>query len=205
MAERKQMEYFWKNVWRGFVVSIPFLATFFIAFWLLAIVERLMGRALKHVFPLYFPGMGLICAILLLYLTGRFMDKDRPGSKLTGFAGRQMEKTPYLKTLYSGIRDLMRSISMLGERGRNAKQVVLVTLGNVRILGLVTANEVPSVNAACADDTIVAVYIPFSYQMGGFTVFVPRNLLQAVDISAAKAMEIILSAAMAKGQTAAVE
>ncbi len=91
---------------------------------------------------------------------------------------------------------------MLGERGQDAKQVVLVSLGgDARIPGLVTAEQVSSIQAACNDATMVAVYIPFSYQLGGFTVFVPRNLLQKVDISAPQAMEIILSAAMAKGQT----
>lgn len=195
------MRYFWKNVSRGFVVIIPFLVTFTIALWLLVRIERVMGGAVRHVLPfLYFPGMGIVFTILLLYLAGRFMDKDRPGSTLIRFAGRQMEKTPYVKTLYTGVRDIIRSVSMLGERGQDAKQVVLVSLGEAKILGLVTAEEVPSIHAACEDDTIVAVYIPFSYQLGGFTVFVRRNLLLKVDISAPQAMEIILSAAMAKGQ-----
>ncbi|MGC8493870.1 MAG: DUF502 domain-containing protein [Syntrophobacteraceae bacterium] len=197
------MRYFWKNVSRGFVVIIPFWVTFTIALWLLVRIERLMGGAVKYVLPfLYFPGMGIVFTIVVLYLAGRFMDKDRPGFDLTRFAGRQMEKTPYVKTVFTGVRDIIRSLSMLGERGQDAKQVVLVSLGgDARILGLVTAEEVPSIHAASNDATMVAVYIPFSYQLGGFTVFVPRNLLQKVDISAPQAMEIILSAAMAKGQS----
>lgn len=195
------MKYFWKTVWRGFVVIIPFLVTFVIAFWLLATLEHLMGGVLKHILPAYIPGMGILCSILLLYLIGRFMDKGRPGSKLIQFGGRQMERTPFVKTLYSGVRDVIRSISMAGQREQNAKQVVLVTLGNnVQLLGFITAEEVPSVNAACEDDTVVAVYLPFSYQLGGFTVYLPRRLLHSVDIPVGQAMEIVLSAAMVRGE-----
>lgn len=200
------MKSFWKNVWKGFVVIIPFFVTFVVAFWLLGSVERFMGGVLKHVLPFYFPGLGILCSILVLFLTGRFMDIDRPGSKLIGFASRQMEKTPYVKTLYVGVRDLIRAISMFGERGQTAKQVVLVTVGNeTRVLGLVTAEDIPSVNAACGDDTIVAVYVPMSYQMGGYTLFVPRHQLQRVDISVPQAMEMILSAAMVRGAQESVQ
>jgi uncharacterized membrane protein len=192
---------FWKTVWRGFVVIVPFLFSLAVVFWILARLEAYMGGALKLILPFYIPGMGILGFILLLYLVGRFMDKGRPGAKLIEFGGQQLERAPFINTLYAGIRDLIRSISMAGQRGKNAKQVVLVSLGNdVQIIGFVTSEDIPAVNAAVGEDSLVAVYLPFSYQLGGFTVYLPARLLKAVNMTVGQAMEVVLSAAMAKGK-----
>ncbi|MDR3556791.1 MAG: DUF502 domain-containing protein [Syntrophobacteraceae bacterium] len=194
------MEDFRKTVWRGFVVIVSFLFTLAVAFWIVAGLEHFLGGAMRYILPFYIPGMGILGFILLLFLVGRFLDKDRPGSKLIQFGGRQLERAPFLNTPYSGIRDLIRSVSMAGQRGKDAKQVVLVPLkDDIQVMGIVTSEDVPAVYGAFAGEAAMAVYIPFSYQLGGFTVYVPSRLLKPLDISVGQAMELVLSAAMAKG------
>ncbi len=42
----------------------------------------------------------------------------------------------------------------------------------------------------------VAVYLPMSYQVGGFTLFMPRSKLQPVDIPVDEALRFALTAGM---------
>jgi uncharacterized membrane protein len=44
---------------------------------------------------------------------------------------------------------------------------------------------------------VVAVFLPMSYQIGGFTVFVPRARTTPVDLTIEEGMRLALTAAMA--------
>ncbi len=191
------MKHFWRTVWRGLAVLIPFLFSFIVAYWLLSLLEHLTGSILRLILPGYIPGMGIIGSIILLYFIGRYMDKGHSGYKVTQFVGRQVERVPFMKTMYKGTRDLIRSISMAGQREEHAKQVVLVTLReDVHLIGFITAESIPAFAGRARSD-IVAVYVPLSYQLGGFTIYLPRQALKPLDMTVPQAMEVVLSAAMA--------
>ena len=55
--------------------------------------------------------------------------------------------------------------------------------------------------ARAAEDP-VAVYLPFSYQIGGYTLFLPRTCLTPVDTSFEEAMKLVLTGAVTR-ETAA--
>jgi uncharacterized membrane protein len=83
-------------------------------------------------------------------------------------------------------------------------QVVAVTLpGGMRLLGFLTRadfDDVPGV----AGEGEVAVYLPMSYQVGGFTVLLPRSAVTPVPMSREEAMKFILTAGL-KSASPAVE
>ncbi|MCW9028420.1 MAG: hypothetical protein OQJ80_05765, partial [Kangiella sp.] len=45
-------------------------------------------------------------------------------------------------------------------------------------------------------DELVAVYIPMSYQIGGFTFFMPKSKCKELDMSPSDAMKKVLTASM---------
>jgi uncharacterized membrane protein len=57
---------------------------------------------------------------------------------------------------------------------------------------------------APAKDT-VAVYLPMSYQIGGFTIFLPRSQVEPVDMSMEDAMRFTLTDGMSGANAAASE
>src|SRR5690606_26229927 len=64
-----------------------------------------------------------------------------------------------------------------------ASSVVLVTLQDgVRMIGLVTRENLKTV-ADGAGEEDVAVFLPWSYQVGGITVYVPRSRLTPLDMT----------------------
>jgi uncharacterized membrane protein len=77
-------------------------------------------------------------------------------------------------------------------------KVVMVSLGGTgaRILGLVTREDFGSLPAGIGGDDRVAVYLPMSYQVGGFTAIVPRSAIEQVEMSMEEAMRFAVTAGM---------
>jgi uncharacterized membrane protein len=46
----------------------------------------------------------------------------------------------------------------------------------------------------------VAVYLPMSYQIGGYTTMIPRSAIQPVDMSIEEAMRFAVTAGMSAAQ-----
>jgi uncharacterized membrane protein len=63
----------------------------------------------------------------------------------------------------------------------------------VRLLGLVTRSRV-DYGPRDADAELVAVFLPWSYQVGGFTVYVPRSSIEELDLSREAALRLALTA-----------
>ncbi|HDK02522.1 MAG TPA: DUF502 domain-containing protein, partial [Gammaproteobacteria bacterium] len=107
-----------------------------------------------------------------------------------------LERVPLVKTLYGSVRDLMNFFS--GSSAGRFNQVVSVAIPNseLRLMGLVTRDQVADVDPGLAPENAVAVYFPMSYQIGGYTVFVPRSALTPVNLSINAAMRFAVTAGM---------
>jgi uncharacterized membrane protein len=82
----------------------------------------------------------------------------------------------------------------------------MVRLGgtDLRVMGFVTRSDLAGLPAGISEPGMIAVYMPMSYQIGGYTALVPRASVQAVDMTLEEAMRFILTAgvsvpAVAKG------
>ena len=107
-----------------------------------------------------------------------------------------LERIPLVKTIYGGIRDLMGFF-----QGRSKESgpgnVVVVNVSGMKLLGFVTREDFRSLPSGIGEEGDVGVYLPMSYQIGGFTIFVPRSTLTAVDMSVEDAMRFTMTAGMA--------
>jgi uncharacterized membrane protein len=63
---------------------------------------------------------------------------------------------------------------------------------------LVTRTELESLPAGIKKENRVAVFLPMSYQMGGFTVFLLKDRLTPLNMSVEKAMRSALTGWMKK-------
>lgn len=194
------MPAFWKTLLKGVATVLPILVTLYVLYWVGTTMEFLMGGIYKFIFSsaLYFPGLGLLGGIALLYAVGLLIERGGAFQKLSDFADKQFERIPLVKTLYGGLRDLMQFFSS-GKEGRLGQQVVLVTLGNgVQLIGFITGETVDPIDTVPADEGTVTVYVPLSYQIGGFTVYVPRSSTKPLDMSVQDAMKVVLTGGVGK-------
>ena len=194
------MPAFWKTLLKGVATVLPILVTLYVLYWVGTTMEFLMGWIYKFIFSsaLYFPGLGLLGGIALLYAVGLLIERGGAFQKLSDFADKQFERIPLVKTLYGGLRDLMQFFSS-GKEGRLGQQVVLVTLGNgVQLIGFITGETVDPIDTVPAGEGTVTVYVPLSYQIGGFTVYVPRSSTKPLDMSVQDAMKVVLTGGVGK-------
>jgi len=179
----------------GVLTVLPVLATFYFALWMLTVVEWFFGQQLKWLMPdeTYLAGTGIVLAIALVFGIGLLMHGVL-FRRLFRMAEQAMLAVPLVRSIYSAVKDL---IGLFGSSGP-AMQVVTLTFPGTdwRVLGFVTRAEFADLPQGIGTAKEVAVYLPMSYQIGGYTVIVPREAIRPVEMSREEAMKFILTAGL---------
>jgi uncharacterized membrane protein len=194
----------WASLWRtfltGMVAVIQLAVTAYVMIWLFSAADSLFRGLGEALLPTgwYFPGLGLITALAVVLALGAILNAWDYGRAMLTLSNRLVERIPLVKTVYSGVRDLMLFVSRPPDADN--RHVVLVALpGGIRLLGFITdtapAQAVPEL-ATADGETTVAVYLPMSYQIGGYTLYLPERCLHRLDMPVEQAMRMVLTAGM---------
>jgi len=186
------MRTIWNTMLKGLVAILPIGLTVYLVYWLAVTAERLFSRALKPLLPeaAYWPGMGLLAGLVVLYLAGLAVNAYVVRRALR-VGDRLFARIPVVKTIYVAIRDFMRFFPSSGQGG-DLKRVVLVPFGPGKAIGFVTAESSAALGLEPGATDAVAVYLPMSYMVGGYTVFLQRELLEPTTLSVEAGMRIAL-------------
>jgi uncharacterized membrane protein len=178
----------------GLLALIPVVATVFLVVWVFATAESFFTPLLAWILPpaLHLPGMGILLALPIIFGFGLLLH-TRHTRRLVLRAERAVLSIPLVNSLYSAIRDFMR---LFDNQQDDTLQVVALTLPgtSLRVLGFITRSDFSPLPADVAREGEVAVYFPMSYQLGGYTLFVPRDQLEPVAMTKEAAMRFILTA-----------
>jgi uncharacterized membrane protein len=187
------MRKIWNTVLKGLVAVLPLGLTVYVVYWLATTAERLFSHAIKLLVPepYYWPGLGLLTGLVVLYFVGIAVNAYVVNSALR-YSDRLVARIPVVKTIYLAIRDFMRFFPSSGQ-GSDLRRVVLVQFGPGKVIGFVTAESGEMLRRSGAHDReTVAVYLPMSYMVGGYTVFMPRDLVEPTALSVEEGMRIAL-------------
>jgi len=145
------------------------------------------------------PGIGLMVTIVGLFVVGLLFQFD-PISWMYQRLEDGLLKFPVVKTLYGAIKDFA---AMFDNNGNKQQPVVLVEMPALgTVVGFITNQSVPdAVRATKPDEDLVAVYLPMSYMVGGYTLFLPRERITTVDWSFEDAMRFALTAGVSQSQS----
>ena len=169
----------------------PIGLTAYFVYWLALTTATLLSRPLKWVVnDAYWPGMGLVVGFVLLFIIGLAVNAFLV-RKLLGYGEAWLLRVPVVKTVYGAIRDMTRLVNT-GAGKRELERVVTVPFGPGRVIGFVTQEHASSLGVG-GDSELVAVYLPMSYQIGGYTVYLPRSDIEPTDLSVEQAMRIVLT------------
>lgn len=186
---------------QGLAVVIPAALTIAILWWMARGAERLMGGLLIRVLPegWYLPGMGLLSGVAITLLIG-LLSHVLVFQRLFAIGDRIINRLPLVKTIYSAIKDFIGYFSP--GAGMALSKVVLVRLPGQEFeqLGFVTREDFSSLPLQPTVDEPIAVYLPMSYQIGGYTLFLPRSCLTPLDISFEDGMKLVLTGAVSREQ-----
>jgi uncharacterized membrane protein len=189
---------------KGLAVVIPVALTLAILWWMAAGAERLMGTVLKFVLPSgwYIPGMGLASGLALVALIG-LLSHVIIFQKLFNLGETIFHRLPLVKTIYVAIKDFIGYLNP--DKGTEMNKVVMVQLPgqSFQLIGFVTREQFDDLPFTPDAEDPVAVYMPMSYQIGGYTLFLPRNALTPVDMTFEDAMRLVVTGAITRKQESA--
>ena len=183
-----------KVLLRGLAVVLPVIITIAVLAWVGSYAESILGdliaRALKEH---YVPGMGIVAGLALVLVVGILMS-FWVFEALFKWMERQLARVPLIRTLYSSIKDLMQFFPGGQKGGPGFKQVVLANVAGVHLIGMVTREDFSDLPTPLQRRDEVLVWLPLSYQIGGFTVWMPRSAVTPIDLTIAEAMRFSMTA-----------
>ena len=180
---------------RGLGVVLPIALTLYLVVWFVRAAEALMKPLAVLLLPRaadYVPGSGLVLGLVVVYLTGLLVQLFVI-EWLVGVGQRILERTPLVKSVYNAVNDFTSYFSR--RPSETASRVVNVKLSeDLSVVGFITDPDPSALRAQDDPDDRVAVYLPMSYQLGGYTILMPRDRLRPLDLGVEEAMRRVLTA-----------
>jgi uncharacterized membrane protein len=176
---------------RGIVVVLPITLTAAVLAWLGIATEDYLGEIIRYLLPelQYWPGLGIVLGVALIFAAGIVVNA-RIARRLLGYADSLVARIPVVKSIYLSIRDVATFMS--GDTQQGFSQVVAVRVQEMLLIGFVTTEDPKDLPAKGADK-LIGVYLPMSYGIGGYTVYLPKSQVEPLAMSLADAMRITLS------------
>jgi uncharacterized membrane protein len=186
------MRKIWNTALKGLVAILPLGLTVYVVYWLAVSAERLFSRVIKLVVPepYYWPGLGLLTGLVVLYFVGLAVNAYVV-SRALRISDGLFARIPVVKTIYLAIRDFTRFFPSSGQAS-DLRRVVLVPFGPGKVIGFVTTESGEMLRRSPGAEDTIAVYLPMSYMVGGYTVFLPRELVEPTSLTVEEGMRIAL-------------
>ena len=187
---------------RGLITALPLGLTVYLLYVFLSWSESLAMQVIRpFIGGFYVPGMGLLLGITGIFLLG-FLVSQRGVGKLLSLVELPFTNLPVVKSIYSSLKEFADYFSP--QRSKSAQQMVVILRmpgQPLEVVGLVTRQRVDDLPAGFLQGDRVAVYLPMGYMIGGYTVFVPRDWIQPINMSVEEAMRSTLFAWMSTADT----
>ncbi len=171
---------------RGLALSVPVAVTLYVAWWVLATVDRWI--------PVPIPGLGVVIVAALITLIGA-LGSTLITRGIVTLLDAGLERLPFVRLVYGATKDLLEAF--VGERRRfnRAVTVAISADGAVRAMGFVTRDDLEALGLPGH----VAVYLPSAYSFAGHVVVVPADRVTPLPVDGAKAMAFIVSGGVSDG------
>jgi uncharacterized membrane protein len=182
----------WNTVLKGLVAVLPLSLTIYVVYSLAMMAEHVFSRVIRWFIPDAYdwPGLGLVTGLVVLYFVGLAVNAYLV-SRALRLTDQVFARIPVVKTIYLAIRDFMRFFPASG-RSSDLQRVVLVPFGPGKVIGLVTSESGEMLRREAGADDTISVYLPMSYMVGGYTVHLPRDLVEPTSLSVEEGMRIAL-------------
>jgi len=179
---------------QGLLALAPITISLAIIFWLLKALEDVFRDPLEWlVGSYYFPGLGVLVALVFIFFVGILVNNFLV-QKLTIWFDKLLVRIPFFKIFYNSVTDLMGFFK--SDEGKNAGKMVIVEISDMRFLALLTREDFTGLPEALGEGDRVTVFVPLSYQIGGFTATVPRSAIKPADMSVEEGMRFVVTAGL---------
>ncbi|UOO81434.1 DUF502 domain-containing protein [Uruburuella testudinis] len=185
----------------GVLVWLPIAVTVWVITYIISASDQLINLLPEHWQPKYFwgfniPGLGVIMAVLVLFVTGLF-GANVLGKRIIDAWDRLLGRIPVVKSIYSSVKKV--SESLLSDSRQSFKTPVLVPFpqSDIWTLAFVSGNIPAAVYKALGETEYVSVYVPTTPNpTGGYYIMVRRGDIRELDMSVDDALKYVISLGM---------
>jgi len=189
------MKFISRNILAGLAAILPIVLTLYLLYWFAVTAETALGGMIRLFLPepMYWPGMGLVAALLVVFVLGLLMHAY-VFRRLFARGERLLYHMPLIKTVYRAIRDFFDYFSPSSKK--EFEQVVAVNIGDtgMQVIGFVTQAIPERLPEDFRGEDSILVYLPLSYMIGGYAVLMPRSAVRPLDMNMEEAMRFTLTA-----------
>jgi uncharacterized membrane protein len=203
------MGFFAKSFFRGIAAIVPIAVTIYILWWFLSGAETL----LENLFPLnpafekwdqvslpkpekrlyYQPGLGIAAGVVITVVVGVLLNNWLI-RWFMGLGVAILERVPLVKTLYRMLNDMVSFFAHTDEKEFNQVVMVRPVKDGPEMLGFLTRSNWDGMPEGFGGPGKVGVYLPMSYQIGGYLLVMDREDVRPIEMEMEDALRITLAA-----------
>ncbi len=176
----KILRYFFQ----GLVIIAPMAVTIYVIYILFINIDDILP------FPNMPRGIGFVIILLTITVIGYLASTLIIGQFLFRFFDTILERTPFIKLIYSSVKDIMQSF--VGDNRKFDKPVLVMIRNNPEIwqVGFMMHNDLEKIGL----QDKLAVYVPHSYAISGNLYIVDtENVKRLEGMSTVEAMKFAVS------------
>ena len=186
----KLINTFVKSFFQGLLIIGPFALTIWIIWYIVSSIDNIIPSLSQQ----FYPGITFLIVIGSTTLIGFLGSKFILGRVVVDSFDYLLEHTPGIKFIYTSLKDVMTSF--VGDKKKFNQPVLIKTAENPPLwrIGFLTQSDLSSVGFP----EHVSVYLPHSYAVSGWVVFVLATNITILDnVTAAQAMKFAVSGGVA--------
>lgn len=178
---------------------MPLTLSLYFMYWFFTSLENLFDGYLLKVLPsaVRIPGLGVASGFLLIFGIGLLLSTDF-FSNIHKLLLKPIRNIPLVKSVYTAIEDLMSYFAPSDEKDHSKVVKVSLPGQGFELVGLMTQDQLDKIEGIAFSPDKVAVFIPMSYALGGYTIFVPKSSIVITDMKVEQAMKLALTSWMKK-------
>ena len=184
-----------RSLLKGLAIVLPLIITIELLRWLLTTIESALAPVVQLLIPAtwYLPGTAILCFVIACAVIG-FSSRWAGVNWLWQLPGKVLMKLPGSKQIYGMLQDL---IDVMAGKNFSDGSVVMVKLpsSEIELIGIVTkqGGQAEDRMSSLMQEEQLAVFIPMAYNVGGYTIIVPRSCTRSLDMKPAEALQLVLS------------
>lgn len=182
------------NFFQGLLFITPIAVTVYVVVWFVNMVDDFFDPLIHDYVPFHIPGLGIILAFIMLALIGYVVSNLISRSAL-GWFERMMNRAPLIKVIYFSVKDILNVFFKKEDQlGKPVKVLVQENPKQWRF-GFVTGSDLDHLGF---DDSMISVYLPFSYGIMGNLLIVEKRHVEMLDEKPSDVMKLIVSGGVTK-------
>ena len=177
------------NLIPGIIILVPLVITIVVLKWLIGFFDSLIKPIIASYIHIYVPGLGLLLSLIFVYLIG-LSTKYYFGNKLIQVGEWLVVRIPVAKTVYVAVKQVMTTLASRDKKMTQKVVMVEYPSKGMYSLGLYNGQlSHPISGEAMGSILIITSINPAS----GFTVLIPLDQIQFVDLTVEQMMKFVVS------------